>query len=422
MSTKIIKLDSPVQRILLIVFAIGSLILVFFAAKWFLGNSISSRVIQTEVADLAITLAPDDPQTHFAKGVLFEQSFQSDDLPKSLTEYEKAVALSPYDYRLWVAYGKAKERNGDAAGAEKALLKALELAPNYAEVQWTYGNILLRQNKTNEAFTAMRKAVEGDSKFAAPAATTAWDIFDGDLEKVKNAIGDSSPVKSALATFLAGQKRFVDSLDVWNKLPENERKTTFRKDGENIINQLISNNKYRSAVPLKSMLADPKNTEINVGKVTDGGFEGIITAEDPDIFEWKIADGNKPVLGLNVEQKHAGEKSLAIIFNSPRGNDFREISQVIAVESSENYEFEIFYKSNLESNATVKWEIIDIVSGNVLASTDAVAEKSDWKSLSAKFKTTEAIEGVKIRLVRQICDSSDCSIKGTVWFDDASLN
>lgn len=422
MSVKTIKADSLSKRILLIVLGLLCLICVFFVTKWFLGNSISNRVFQKEVARFAVTLAPGDPQTHFALGKLYEDSFLPEDLPKALAEYQQAVALSPYDYRLWLAYGKAKERNGDPAGAEKALLKALELAPNYAEVQWTYGNILLRQNKTTEAFVAIRKAVENDAKFAAPAATTAWDIFGGDIVNVKKAIGNSAPVQSALATFLAGQKRFNEAIEIWNSLPEKARKTTFQKDGQNIFNQLIAEKKYRSALQIRSQLAEENDKEITLGKVTNGGFEAAINSDKTETFEWEIANGNQPKIGINVEEKHSGEKSLTFVFNSPMGKEFRPVSQIIAVEGGVKYEFEAFYKANLETTTTLKWEIVDVSSGKVLASTGLVEKKTDWKSLRASFITPEESEGVLIRLVRANCTAADCSISGTVWFDDISLN
>ena len=423
MPTKTIKLDSAMPRILLIVLGLLCLLFMFLATKWFLGNSISTQVIQKEVAEFAVSLAPSDPQTHFATGVLYEQSFQAEDMSKSLEEYEKAVALSPNNYLLWIAYGKAKERNGDSEGAEKALLKALELAPNYAQVHWVYGNILLRQDKNKEAFVAIRRAVESDAKFATPAATVAWDLFEGDIDEVKKSIGNSAPVQSALATFLAGQKRFGESLKIWSNLPEEDRKTTFLKDSEKILNQLITEKKYRSALPIKKLLAAENSKDVLIGKVTNGGFEIGIDNAKIDVFKWNIAKGNQPKIGPNVEQKHAGEKSLALVFNSPIGKDFRSISQIVAVESDTSYAFEAFYKSKLETSATVKWEVVDASSGNVLASTNSFEENaSDWKSLNVSFKTNEDTEGIIIRLVREKCTSADCSISGTIWLDDISLN
>ncbi len=421
MPTATIKVNSPLQRILLIAFGLFCVIFVFFAAKWFFGNSVSTRVFQKEIAEFAIGLAPKDPQTHFAAGALYEQSFQPEDFSKSLAEYEKAVSLSPNDYRLWVAYGRAKQRNGDSAGAEKALLKALELAPNYAEVHWVYGNILLRQGKTAEAFAAIRRAVEGDTKFANPAASIAWDIFEGDLNAVKKNIGNSTPVQSALAVYLVSQKHFDEALEIWNSLPTAERKTKFREDGEKLFNELITNKKYRSALAVKSQIAKDDAKKISVGTITDGSFEGVINVDKTEVFEWEIAKGNQPNIGVSLEQKRSGAKSLAFVFNSPVGKDFRTVSQIVAVESGQKYEFQAFYKSDLETSATVKWEIADAESGKILATTNAIEQKADWKSVSASFTTSDDIEGVIIRLIRETCISADCSISGSVWFDEISL-
>jgi tetratricopeptide (TPR) repeat protein len=421
MQTKTIKLESARQRALLIFLGLLCLLFVVFAAKWFLANSMSTRVFQQEVAQFAVTLAPNDPQTHFASGLIYEQSPELADAEKSLAEYEKAVALSPNNYLLWLSYGKAKERNGDSEGAEKALLKALELAPNYAEVQWVYGNILLRRDKRDEAFAAISKAVQGNSRFAGPAATTAWSTFDGDVDEIKKAIGNSLPVQSALSTFLAGQKRFDEALGIWNNLPVKERKTTFLKDSETIINLLIAGKKYRSAVQMKSQIADAEDKQLAVGKVTNGGFEELLARDKPELFEWQIANGNQPKIGSNLEHKNSGEKSLMLIFNSPVGKDFRVVSQTIAVEGGRNYTFEAFYKSDLETSATVKWEIVDTIDNKILATTDATQKKSGWKSVSVGFTVAEDSEAIIIRLVREKCISSDCSISGTLWLDDISL-
>jgi len=148
MSVKSIKLESSGKRIGLLVVALFCLAGAIFFAKWSLTSTVAAQAIYKEIAELAIDLAPDDPQTHFALAVLNERSFLIDDLPKSLAEYEKAAALSPNEFRLWLAVGRARERVGDAPGAEKALRRALELAPNYAEVQWMLGNVILREGTT----------------------------------------------------------------------------------------------------------------------------------------------------------------------------------------------------------------------------------------------------------------------------------
>jgi hypothetical protein len=112
---------------------------------------------------------------------------------------------------------------------------------------------------------------------------------------------------------------------------------------------------------------------------------------------------------------------LKLIFNND-GKVFRNVSQTIAVETNKKYVFETFYKSELKTAATVKWEIVDAADGKVLASTEAIAANADWTSLKTEFVAPETTEAVTIRLVRVACTSTPCSIAGKVWFDDFSLN
>ncbi|HLM01215.1 MAG TPA: tetratricopeptide repeat protein, partial [Pyrinomonadaceae bacterium] len=227
MSIKSIPLNSVARHAGLPIAALLCLLLVFFAIKWYLANTISARAEQKELAELAVDLAPSDPQSHYALAVLGEKSFLPEDLSKSPAEFEKAAALAPNDYRLWFALARARDRAGDAEGAESAIRRASELAPHYAQVQWALGNILLRRGKTEEAFAEIRKAVKGDATFTNPAVSIAWQIFDGDPARISRAVGDSSQAKSVLSAFLAKQKRFDEAFQIWNTLSDVEKQKTY---------------------------------------------------------------------------------------------------------------------------------------------------------------------------------------------------
>jgi hypothetical protein len=94
----------------------------------------------------------------------------------------------------------------------------------------------------------------------------------------------------------------------------------------------------------------------------------------------------------------------------------------VAVEANKKYVFETFYKSELKTLTTVKWEIADAADGKVLALTEAIAAEADWTSLKAEFTAPDATEAVIIRLVRIPCNTTLCPITGKLWFDDFSLN
>lgn len=421
MAVKSIKIETLGSRAALIAAGLIFFICAAFFVCWYFAASIAANTDSREVADFALALSPADPQTHFTLAVLSGDVFAADDLALSLTEYEKAVALAPNDFRLWHALGRARERDGDAAGAELALRKAVELAPSYSEVRWTFGNVLLRRGKTGEGFAEIRKAAEGNPKFASPAIAIAWQISGGNLAEVRQIVGDSNQTNSALAVFLAKEKRFDEAIQMWNAVPAEEKKTTFKETGEQLYKEMLAAKKYRDALQIRSETSDSEAKQSAVGQIANGGFEEEVKTKDAGIFEWQIADGIKPQIGFDDAQKHGGNRSLVIIFNSPDGKDFRAVSQTVAVEAGKNYKFETFYKSDLNASAMLVWEIADAADGRVLATSGAVLPNTDWTNLKAEFNAAKA-EAVVLRLARENCKLSACPISGKVWFDDFSFS
>lgn len=421
MAVKSIKIETLGSRAALIAAGFIFFICAAFFVCWYFAASIAANTDSREVADFALALSPADPQTHFTLAALSGDVFAAGDSALSLTEYEKAVALAPNDFRIWHTLGRARERNGDAAGAELALRRAVELAPNYSEVRWTLGNVLLRGGKTSEGFAEIRKAAEGNPKFANPAIVTAWQISGGNLSEVRQIVGDSGQTNSALAVFLAREKRFDEAVEMWNALPAEEKKTTFKEAGEQLYKEVLAAKKYRDALQIRTEIGDSEARQSAVGQIANGGFEEEVKTKDAGIFEWQIADGIKPQIGFDDAQKHDGNRSLVIIFNSPDGKDFRAVSQTIAVEVGRNYKFETFYKSDLKTSATLVWEIADAADGRVLATSGAVLPNADWTNVKAEFNAAKA-EAVTLRLARENCKSPACPISGKVWFDDFSLS
>ncbi|HEX8368218.1 MAG TPA: carbohydrate binding domain-containing protein [Pyrinomonadaceae bacterium] len=420
MTVKSVQLNSLVRHVVLPLAALFCLVLVFFALKWYLANSISARAEQKELAQLAIDLAANDPQSHYALAVLDEKSFLPEDLQKSLAEFEKATALSPNDYRLWFALGRARESGGDAEGAERAMRKAAELAPHYAQVQWTLGNVLLRRGKIDEAFAEIRKAVEGDAAFANPAVSIAWQIFEGDAARISQALGDSAPAKSVLSAFLAREKRFDEAFGAWNALSEKDKKETYRQSSDELLKQLLQAKKFRDALDVQTQIALSGSEKPVSEKITNAGFETAVNTGNPSVFEWQIADGVQPAIGVDEKQKTGGSFSLVLAFNSPNGQDFRAVHQTVVVSPNKTYKFEVSFRSDLKTSSSVKWEIVDAADGKVLAATPAVPGNSDWSKLTITF-TAPATEAVTLRLARTACSAPVCPMSGRVWFDDFKL-
>lgn len=430
MSVKSLPLNPTVRLVVLPAVAIVCALMVFFALRWCLANAISARVGDAErvppreLAQLAADLGPNDPQSHYAMAVLDEKSFRLEDVPRSLGEYERATALSPGDYRLWFALGRARDRAGETEGAELALREAVRLAPHYAQVRWAFGNVLLRRGQVEEGFAAIREAAAADAKLAGPAISTVWQFSEGDVSRVVRAVGDSMQIKSALAVFLANQKMYDEAFAVWNELPETAKKETYRAETAELLKQLLNGKKFRAALAVQTQTA-AETSRAAVGKITNAGFEEAVNTSGAEVFEWRIAQGLQPVVATDDKQKRGGARSLVIAFNSGDGKDFRTIEQTVALaadDSNRKYKFEVFARSDLKTSATVRWEIADVADGKVLAATEAVPSGSvEWTPQRAEFTVPPGAEAVTIRLARAPCGSLICPISGKVWFDDFSL-
>ncbi|HEX8287394.1 MAG TPA: tetratricopeptide repeat protein [Pyrinomonadaceae bacterium] len=421
MSIKSVKIESLASRLILALAALICVIAAFAFTKWSLANAVSAQADHKEVAALAIASAPDDPQTHQIAAVLLEKTFLPEDLQKSLEEYEKAAALSPDNYLFWLSLGGARERSGDADGAEKALRKALELAPNYAQVQWAFGNTLLRQGKSEEALAMIRSAIKSDPKLTNPAIIAIWQIFEGDVVRVRREIGDSPEANAAFAVFLARQKQFDEAFEIWNALPADLKSSVLAKNGEELANEFVAAKKYRAAQTISAQISPDDEKDSAPEQIANGDFEKDIKMNNATVYEWRIPEGNQPQIGLDNQSKRSGERSLFLIFNSTDGKGFRQVSQTVTVAPEKSYKLSFAYKSELKTSAGLKWEIADAADGKVLSSSAAISGIADWTNGSIVFTVPKTVEAVVVRLARETCQSGICPITGKVWFDDFKL-
>jgi Flp pilus assembly protein TadD len=416
--TKKIKVDSVWKKGALVAAGVACIVGSFFFAKWGMANSAVTRPADADVAVYLTELAPDDYQTHYVAAILLEKSFAPQDIERALKEYEAAAALTPNHYLMWLDLGRARERSGDREGAERALRRAIELAPNYSRVQWALGNSLLRQGRRDEAFAEIIKSVNSDTTFATPAANLAWQFFDGDIGQIRNSLGASPLLDGALASLLAREKRLDQALVIWDAIPAGEKQTRLKESGAALFGKLMEVKRFRDAMRVWNELQGRGNATAT-DTVTNGGFEEPVKLEGAGPFEWQIAQGLQPQIVLSSGQKHGGNNSLLLIFNSTDAKDFRTISKLISIEPNTEHELEIFYSSDLKSAATFKWEVVDAHDAHLIAATEPLVSKPGWNVINLRFKSP-ATDGVILRFAREGCGQV-CNVTGNLSFDDISI-
>jgi tetratricopeptide (TPR) repeat protein len=426
LSLKLITIDRNFARAFLVAAALAAAAIGWYFVKWNFANAVSSRLDSQRAESKAVSLwltwlAPDDPQTHFAAAVTLEKTFDPGDLDRSLAEYEMAAALSPNNYLMWLSLGRSRSLNGDIEGSASAFRRALELAPNYASVQWADGNSMIRQGQIGEGLSLMANAAALDPTYSLPAATTALQIFEGDVGRSRSALGDGDAINASLAVALAAVSRFDDAFQAWTKIAAALRTSTYQKLGESLAAQMMAAGRFRLAALIWGDLWADVAEKPAVGAMSNGGFESGVKLAGASRFEWSIAEGSEPQIGLSDTQKHSGNYGLLVRFNTVQNSGFRPIAQTVAVDPGTQYELELYYLSDVRGAAALKWEIADAATTVVIASTPPLTSAAEWASVRVRFAAPATVDGVIVRFNRDGCGGPACPMSGRIVFDDLVL-
>lgn len=416
-------------RLLLIVLLIAAAVWSYFVVRWYVGNTMAEYFDPSEnnlrVAQMAASLAPGDPLTHWRLAQVTQRSLPLDQQVHALGEYERAVSLSPNDYRFWMALGTASEQAGDPVKAEQALKRAVELAPSYARPHWYLGNLLLRSGRYDEAFAELRVASEADPELKPQQFNLIWEVYNSDVESLKKAVGESATNRAKFGLYLLGRQKLEDGLRMWDTLNGGEKRSN-RDTGEAVVNSLISAYRYHDAARVWNDITANERFAAAIGRVFDGGFEDASSYGPEVVFGWQVKAVPQLQIGIDESKSHGGASSLRLVFKVRSNIESINISQLIPIAPNSEYEFEFYVATEkVETGSPPLVQVIDPTTSAVLISSPAASNgSSDWTRVGLTFKTGDKTEAVMIKIVRPSCGTQDvpiCPIFGSVWYDDFSL-
>ena len=424
MSNELITFRPPYLRVALLIIGALILVLAWTFIRWHLANVVAFQLDPKSpdsriIADRLIDVSPSDPRTHLLAAKVYESSFDSEDLSRAVRECEYAASLSPHNYVMWLNLGRVRGLIGDVEGSFNAYERALALAPNYSIVRWVYGNALIREGRVEDGFSMIANAAASDPRYLGPAISTAIQIFDGNINEVRRTMGDTSTINAGLAETLMSVGREEDAHNSWLRLPQQTRSSEVKTLGQKLLAKLIEAKKYRIAAMIH---ADITSAEVSpLAHVVNGGFEEGVKLDSTGRFDWRITEGTYPQIGLSDSAKRSGQYSLILVFNSFETAGMRSIDQVVAVEPSRDYELVAFYRSNLKSDAILKWEVIDAATLQQLGESEPIANAAEWTPLKINFRSKENLDGILLRFIREGCGGPTCRMSGRIMFDDISL-
>lgn len=422
---KIVNSKNIKTRLVIVSAVILALVFGWYSIRWQIGNmfaelSAASDPNAKAIAALSVNFAPSDPIANWFAASLETDIFTPEKIEKSVASYENVVRLAPFDFHWWIELGRAYEQAEQPEKAEKALLRAIQLAPNYTFPHWQTGNFYLRQGRDAEAFVEFKKAAENNPVYREQVFSIAWEFYDKNTARVEELAGNSSEARAGLAKFYAAKERAEDSLRVWETLTPDE-KQKHQEIAKLIAQALFDKRFFRSSVKFVSSLGIESNAKIEAFE--NGGFEAELRGSEEKVyFGWSVNPKEKVRVDRDRNQKREGIYGLRVMFSGFANIELYNLSQIIAVSPAARYRLSFWVKTeNLKSAGTPTMEIVNAADNRIIAVSKAfLNESNDWQQIQVEFAQPANSEGVIVRLGRAYC-GENCLIVGTIWLDDFNL-
>jgi len=399
----------------------AGLVLIFLLLTWSTGragfssllSAYAAKTYEIDAANAAVSLSSNSPDAHYVRGTILEAR---NDLAGAAAEYNAAALARPDDCIFWLSLARARELNGETAGALAAARQAVPLAPYYAQPHWQLGNILLRAGQTDEAFKELRLAGNSNPTLMPGVIDLAWRLSGGNAQFVEQAVQPRIPEDyQALGQYLRHLGDLTAALYIYNasagRAPEQERRAN--------VAALIVAKRYKEAYALWA-LGRQKST---AGMINDSGFEEEGDLQEPG-FGWRTVDKVQGFhLSLDTTDPKQGRSSLKVDFEGDSNPASPVISQLVLVEPRTPYQLRFAARTEgILSGGLPRVAIIDGSNNNVLGQSGELPQATNgWRDYVFDFDSGESATAVQISLQRQICSSPSCPIFGRLWLDNVRL-
>ena len=340
---------------------------------------------------------------------------------KAESHAEQAVNLSPWDYHARSLLATAQELNGKQEEAEKSLRAAVKLAPNHAELNWAFANLLLRRGKLNESFGPFRIAAGSRADLLPPAIETIWRSSDGSLDALKSFAGDDTEAMLTVVKFLTAQNLIAEAGAVLNSIDKQAK--AHSPQSPELIVALMRAGQFdlARATWVELMTTIRPDAQAPVALIWDGGFE-LNAVEGLNQFNWAIRPNTVARITIDRGFARTGGRSLKVAFSGLDTTTLSDqVQQTIVLRPGAGYYLECYAKA--KDLITPEGPRIAVIgqSGLIGESRPVTAESNDWQRLTISFIAPANQAAATLAVVRTPKFSYDDPTRGTIWFDDFKL-
>ena len=420
----ILRLSSSVARGAILLFAV---FLFAFLSYFAIRNARAAHQAGLNTAagfQRAVQLEPGNPENWYLLGRFWQYNLEDPDTQKAIQDYVISLGFDPCSGRTWAELGTAYELESDIPAAQNAFLRAKEVYPLSAEVAWRYGNFLLRQGRTEEAFKEIHRAVEAEPRRGAEAFSRCLRVEPNVDVIFDRVLPASSAVYADVLRDLATDNQIDNALKVWNRLVALHPHLALQ-DAYPLVSALLQRKDAAQALRVwdqaagfagLSQLRNPPDSAI-----WDGGFELGVSGSS---FAWFFNSSSGDVqITSDSNEKHSGNRSLRLMFDGKTNINFADVCQYAVVHPSTHYRFSAWMRTagiTTEQGLRFRLGAIGTLDPSVVV-TPELHGTQPWTRVEIPWDSTSDAQILQICLVRYPSGLPNGDIQGTAWVDDAVL-
>lgn len=389
---------------------------VWLAAHW-------SASANPEVWIRAARLEPGNASYWHRLGLYEQWDLEHGDLRAAVRHYQQALRTNPRADAYWMDLASAYETLGEITQAHEAFQKARLNYPISSGVAWRYGNFVLRQGDTSEAFAEFRRALAADPQLTASAVSVAWRATHNISRIVAEVLPAHSRHYSIALDYFLSQQEFDAALTVLERLlqlgPHPEWPQTLP-----LVDGLIAQDRVEDAQRVWRLALGaagwPQPESGDALLICDGGFERDLANGG---FGWRETPVAGASFGFDTAVSHSGARSLRITFDGSTNLDFQHLVQYVAVQPRQRYRFAAYLRTEgISTDSGIRFFIYDVRRPAVLEIlSGGMAGSQPWSAVETEFTTGPQTRMVAVVLRRIPSRKFDNRLAGTAWVDDVSL-
>jgi len=339
------------------------------------------------------------------------------------SEYLHAVHEDSHSAHYLMDLAGAYEAEGEITQAQDAWIRARADYPSSAEVEWNYGNFLLRQQETSAGYDMIHRAVETDTSFLPLAISRTWRSSQ-DINALLEQVLPKTPEAYAQALdFFASIQKPEAALVVWHKLLEMKKPLPISQTFP-FFQALIDEDRSEEARETwKQALAAagmPDEEPPNHSLVWNGNFEKDFLNGGLD-WRWYYAPGVS--IEFDAPPPGVSGRSVRLDFIGGMNPDISEPFEYVPVEPGHSYHFHAFLRTqDISTESGMRMNLVDPNHSDALdLMTDNLTASHPWTPAEADFTTGPNTHIILVRLRRTPSRLFDNKLSGSVWMADVSL-